>query len=178
MTTTLQIRVKRTAEREAALPSERLRELLSYNPETGDIRWRVRRNGSRGVGLVAGSHSKDGYIRIEIENRSFLAHRIAWALHHGRWPAAYLDHIDSKRDNNAIHNLREATATENRRYRASRNSTGFRGVSRSGKRFLASITVDGRTIRLGTYRLPEVAAEVYAQAARQYFGEFARIEED
>ncbi|NBJ09328.1 HNH endonuclease [Microvirga arsenatis] len=178
MTTPLQARAQRTAEREAALPPERLRELLTYDPGTGDIRWAVRRSGSRGIGSIAGHTSKDGYIRIEINDRSFLAHRVAWALYHGVWPPAYLDHLNGNRSDNRIANLRSATATENRRYRASRNSTGFRGVSRSGNRFAASITVDGRTIHLGSYRLPEVAAEVYAQAARQHFGEFARPDED
>lgn len=178
MTTALQARAQRTAEREAALPPERLRELLTYDCETGDIKWKVRRSGSRGIGAIAGHACQDGYVRIEIENRSYLAHRVAWAIHFGRWPAAYLDHIDGKRDNNAIHNLREATATENRRYRASRNSTGFRGVSRRGKRFVASITVDGRTIHLGSFRLAEAAYEEYCHAARRYFGEFARLEED
>jgi len=42
MTTTLQARAQRTAEREGALPPARLRQLLSYNPETGDIEWKVR----------------------------------------------------------------------------------------------------------------------------------------
>ena len=179
MTTTRQERTRRTAEREAALPPERLRELLSYNHETGDITWKVRRSGSRGIGSIAGHLSRDGYIRIEIENRSFLGHRVAWALFYGRWPAAYLDHINGKRDNNAIRNLREATATENRRYRTFRpNATGYRGVYRVGQRFAAKITVNGRSIHLGHFRLPEVAFAAYCQAACQHFGEFAKIEED
>ena len=174
--TTLQARAQRTAEREAGLPPERLRELLSYDPETGDIKWRVPRKGSRGVGSIAGHASRDGYVRIEIEGRSYLAHRVAWAIHYGQWPTAYLDHIDGNRGNNAIHNLREATRAQNSRNRRYRpNAVGYRGVRRSGNRFAASVSVDGRIIHLGCYRLAEVAAAVYEQAARQHFREFAPL---
>jgi hypothetical protein len=104
---------------------------------------------------------------------------MAFAIHHGRWPQNYIDHIDGHGDNNVATYLREASVVESQRNRSRHsNSFGYRGVRRSGNRYTASITVNRQAIRLGTFCLAEVAAEVYAQATRQHFREFARIEED
>jgi hypothetical protein len=176
MTTTTKAQL--TAEKQAALTAEQAPELLDYDPASGLLRWKVRR-GSMGVGSVAGNKGADGYVRVRVAGRDYLAHRLCWLIFHGRWPAHLLDHVDGRRDHNAIRNLREATVLDSQRNRRYRNSTGYRGVRQHGRRFVASITIEGRWTYLGTYRLPEVAHEVYLQVARQHFGQFAnRLDED
>jgi hypothetical protein len=132
-----------------------------------------------GAGAIAGNPGADGYMRVGVDGRCYLAHRLAWLLCHGRWPAHLIDHANGDRSDNRLGNLREARLVDSQRNRRHRNSTGYRGVRQHGRRFVAAITIKGRWIYLGSYRLPEVAHEAYCQAARQAFGEFAnRIDED
>lgn len=77
-----------------------------YNPETGAI-IRDDRKGSRG------SYDKDGYLIIKIKGRQFKAHRLAWFLFYGQWPRSELDHINRRRSDNRICNLREVTRLQN-----------------------------------------------------------------
>lgn len=55
---------------------------------------------------------------------------------------------------------------------AANNSSGVRGVSwhKGIRRYLARITVKGRTITLGSFNTLEAAAKTRAEAAEKYFG--------
>ena len=48
---------------------------------------------------------------------------------------------------------------------SSRNTSGYTGVSKSGKRFTAEIRIDGKTHYHGTFDTPKEAAEAYDLAA-------------
>jgi hypothetical protein len=165
------------------LTAERLRALLSYDPETGVFTRRVGRSGGRGrakAGQVAGfvrDRSK-GYICICLDCRPYRAHRLAWLYMTGAWPTAQIDHIDGVRDNNRFANLREASNAENgwngRRHKDS--TSGFKGVTRAGTAWKAQIKVSGLFIYLGRFKTPEAAHAAYVAAAQEHFGEFARSE--
>ncbi len=88
-----------------------------------------------------------------------------------------IDHKDGDGLNNRRSNLRPATNAENGRNRSiqKNNTSGFNGVHKSGKAWVASIRVDGRRINLGRFAAPELASAAYNDAAKMYFGEFARI---
>src|SRR5262249_41749362 len=53
-------------------------------------------------------------------------------------------------------------------------ASGFKGVSRHGSRWRARIQVNGKKISLGTFASPEAAAQAYDEAAKRYYGEFAK----
>lgn len=118
----------------------------------------------------------DGYPVTTIDGRGV-------ALHHliaGRPPAGkQTDHEDLDILNNRRRNLRHATKAQNVRNVKCRShsTTGLKGV-RFDKRYgtwQARITVSRRPIHLGTYSTKEDAARVYDDAAREHFGEFARL---
>ena len=113
-------------------PVEKLREVLDYNPETGDITYKVSR-GSVKAGKVAGYLDAEGYLKIRFDKKTYQAHRIAYTLHHGTpvKPTEIIDHRDGNKSNNRIVNLRIATASTNcynRVETATRSNTGVRGV--------------------------------------------------
>ena len=99
-------------------PIEMLRSLFDYNPETGNIVWKVNR-GNKKVGDRAGVVNNRGYRQIVCCKVAYLAHRMAWALHYGEDPGPHeMDHIDRDRLNNRVTNLRKVTRGENSNNRA------------------------------------------------------------
>lgn len=90
------------------LPTQaRLRELLTYCQESGQLLWRVTRGPSSKAGTVAGCpREKDGPWMITIDGRAFQAHAVVWKLLKGRRPPGPLLHINGQRDDNRIENLR------------------------------------------------------------------------
>jgi hypothetical protein len=93
-------------------PLARLNELLTYDPQEGVLRWKVRHN-NRAAGMVAGSPTSDGYLHIKIDGVKYKAHRIAYYMGTGIDPQAHqIDHCpDPTRTNNRLANLRLAMGT-------------------------------------------------------------------
>jgi hypothetical protein len=163
-----------------SLTTERLREVLAYNPETGILTWIKKTSPSVRIqiGNVAGSPNVRGYPQISIDGVLYGAHRLAFLFMLGRWPVDQVDHINLIRDDNRWRNLREATRAENRRnIRTLRNNTsGFKGVSKQTHGgWQARITIDGHLKHLGTFVSPEEAHTAYYRAATKHFGKFARM---
>lgn len=153
-----------------------LREIFKYDPETGVITFKVRR-GKKRPGDIAGSRKADGRIEINFSGRFVRAHRLAWALHYGEWPDAWIDHINCNVSDNRITNLRAATPGQNNRNRSMRsdNKTGFKGVSKCRGRYRADIQMPHGPKRfLGHFSSAEDAHQAYCAAADQLYGEFAR----
>jgi hypothetical protein len=57
------------------LTAELLREILTYNPKTGIFRWKADRSARIRAGAVAGTITKTGYRRINIDGTQYPAHR-------------------------------------------------------------------------------------------------------
>ena len=87
-----------------------------------------------------------------------------------------VDHIDGDGLNNRRANIRLCTPNLNQANRAveRRNRIGAKGVSisRTGRRFKASITPNGKKIHLGSFATKQEAAAAYKGAARVLWGNF------
>ena len=158
---------------EALLTLERVKEILTYEPETGVFRWRIARGSNAPAGAVAGSYATSGHWLIRIDGRNYRAHRVAWLYFYGQWPKNYIDHINGVRDDNRISNLRDVTRSvnqQNLRTAQSNSSTGLLGVraKRAKRVFDASIKVGPERIFLGSFKTAEEAHAVYLEAKRKY----------
>jgi len=157
----------------------RLKELLSYDPETGVFTWIAHRKNALGIGAIAGSLHKTGYRQIKIDYVLHKAHRLAWLYMYGEMPTLSLDHIDCDKANNRISNLREATKNQNGYNQPAQrsNTTGYKGVTKvkGSDRWVAQIRDNGKPVKLGWFKSPEDAYEAYKIAAVKFHGEFARI---
>lgn len=148
--------------------AERLRELLKYDPETGQIAWRKGRKG-RAAGTPAGGKTWHGYRRIGVDGCRLLEHVLIWIYMTGAPPIGDIDHVNGARDDNRWANLRQATRSENnqnQRKARTDNAAGLLGVSPNRSRWSASISVDRRKRHLGTFDTPELAHAAYLEAKR------------
>ena len=104
---------------------ERLRQLLSYNPKTGNLAWRVRRARTVKTDLLAGtidgdprfdengvkidySHQggprRSGHVLVTLYGQKIPAQRLAWFMTYGKWPAERLVCKDGDPENLCIDN--------------------------------------------------------------------------
>ncbi|WP_343545703.1 HNH endonuclease [Sphingomonas paucimobilis] len=171
--------------KEAAISAERAREILSYDPETGIITWKLRdKQGKRNNvfnaqygGKQAGKPNVTGYGSIKLDGYDCASHRVAFLLHYGRWPTADIDHKDGDKSNNRIANLREATRAENNlnRSRYKRNKSGRAGVvERAPGKWDAQISRSGKSYRLGRFDTFEAACAARDAAEADLFGAWSR----
>lgn len=162
--------------RKCKLPAlDEISAYLRYEPDTGRI-IRTATRGSYKAGTTIGYiHTRTGYIHFWVGKQSHLAHRIAWLLMTGSWPAQMIDHINGNRSDNRWCNLRAATNQQNTWNSKGRNSkSGIKGVFQEYHRFRAMIRLNGRSVHLGAFATKEEASAAYMKAAREAFGEFAR----
>lgn len=158
------------------LTAERLREVIIYNPDTGEFRWRISRPGCS-AGRLAGTIKPEGYRQIEIDGRLYRGARLAVLYMTGEWPPAgkLVDHRNGVRDNDRWKNLRIATYSQNARNRRATTASGRVGVyPAKGGRWTAAIWLDGRNRNLGTHESMSAAAAVREAAERRYFGDYSR----
>jgi hypothetical protein len=161
-----------------------LQEILNYNRETGVFVWKHRYDvpkqwNTKFAGNIAGHISLNGYVFISVNDKKYLAHRLAWVFAYGEWPSLEIDHIDGNPENNRIKNLRLATRLENGRNRKIQNSnkSGITGVcwDKENKRWKAYIWYNGKNKNLGLFFNIEDAIIERRKYESLYFDEFRRV---
>lgn len=132
------------------LSIDTLHSLLICDPNTGALTWRTRgpewfkdgrdsaaKNAAKwnarfaGKPAICSRFGSHGYLDGAILGVGVLAHRVVWAMTHGRWPVG-VDHINGDRTDNRPANLREADQAANMKNTKVRSDspTGAAGVWR------------------------------------------------
>lgn len=150
-------------------PIEVLREVLTYNPHTGELTWT--NNATRHRGNPSGSIDAFGYRRVKINGVKYLAHRIAYALHHGCDPyPMQIDHKNRNRTDNRACNLRLATASENSTNREKYDSGTHIRTAALMKPVIINYpdggTITARSRTLAAYILGRGRADIHRAIAR------------
>lgn len=164
-----------------ASPSLRsLRDALRYDEETGKLYWRQRPDRSNQWNSRYAEReaftatARNGYKVGRLEGQNFYAHRIAYAIWHGEHPSADVDHVNGRRDDNRIANLRSVSRSVNQRNKKWRTNgcSGAVGVHWRAdlKKWVASIGVNKKTLYLGAFRekAKAIAARQNAEAANGF----------
>ncbi len=119
----------------------------------------------------------NGYVTTRKDGRLQMMHRLINQTPKGM----ETDHINNIRLDNRKCNLRTCTRTQNAQHNSKSSTIGltrYKGVNRVRKLmkwvYRASLTVNQKNIYLGQFESAEHAAEAYDNAARAYFGEFAK----
>ncbi|HBT3802613.1 TPA: hypothetical protein MBI04_003565 [Klebsiella pneumoniae] len=146
---------------------------VDYIPETGALMWNENAYSTVKGKRADSPTTKDGYSRFGGEN--YNAHRFIWWLHYGDIPEGMeIDHINGKRDDNRIENLRLATRAENNiNVRGRGTRSGARNVRLTATgRYQVQIGYMGKNHTFGTYDTVEEASAIAEQKRRELHGEF------
>jgi len=137
------------------LTQKRLKEVLKYDPETGEFTWIDVTNWSIKIGSIAGSRSHSGYRDVRIDGVKYRAHRVAFLYMDGYLPENRVDHVNRLKDDNRFDNLREVSVQCNSRnckvmYT---NTSGVTGVNwdKERRKWSAEIRVHPKNIKLGRF---------------------------
>ena len=179
------------------LPSkERLDSLLSYNPESGELRWKGREFDSLDhdgnfVGLgskrwnaifkgkEAGSRRPGFYRKVTIDGSAYMAHRLIWKIVHNEEPIS-IDHINGDIHDNRISNLRSVEMPVNLRNKSlyENNKSGFPGVEFHNRDlvWVAKIGAGNKQIHLGTFPTKDeaIACRIGAEVVLAYHANHGR----
>ena len=160
------------------LTLERLRELFSYDPETGVFTRLITTSRKS----LAGDETRGTYMAssrrrsIYIDGRNYYSYRLAWVHFYGVWPKNLIDHINGNSDDNRIINLRDVDSSINlqNRNQKSGNQSGFLGVhyDKERKTYCAQIELNRnkfnqiRRMKRG-FATPELAFQQYLEWKRE-----------
>ncbi len=135
------------------LTQKRLKELLKYDPKTGIFIWRVDRRGGATKGDKAGNLNSWGYLRVTVDGKEYKISRLAFLYVKGYFPEYFVDHKYGDRIDNRWKMIRHTTNScnsQNSKIRSD-NTSGFKGVYKSGTKWSAGIKIKGEKIGLGRY---------------------------
>ncbi len=164
-----------------------LKQWIHYNPDTG-VFTRLKVLSPKRQALVGKpmlNRPKRGYVRIQIEGRTYPAHRLAWLYITGAWPKDTIDHINREPFDNRWCNLREATliqqlgnipVPDHKTHGRHGKKSGVRGVYwRGGSPVDTKWIAHLKNRHLGAFDTIDEAKAAYTVAAKAKWGEFVHI---
>lgn len=138
------------------LTQETVRHLFSYDAETGDFAWRVKKAICVKVGKPLNGCNTHGYKTVKIDGKTYLIHRLIWLYVYGHLPNGDIDHKNRIRGDNRLCNLRDVSTSDNCQNIGvpKHNKSGHIGVSwlKSHKCWTVYIKVDKKNKWLGYFK--------------------------
>ena len=157
-----------------AFPTQQ--ELLSlFDYRDGVLYWKeTGRSNQRDLSKPAGYVCKTlGYACVKVKGVLYRSHRLIWCMFHGYEPSE-IDHINRKKADNRIENLREVSRSENNYNHPvhARSTSGVKGVSWNKQRnnWRVYVALDNKTLHIGSFKDFELACLVAAEARDKYHG--------
>ena len=80
----------------------KLHELFSYDAQTGDFAWRIKKGRNVKVGQPLNGTNGHGYKAVKIDGKSYLVHRLIWLYVYGNLPKLDIDHKNKIRNYNRL----------------------------------------------------------------------------
>lgn len=162
------------AEQDSTLTKEYLQSIFDY--KDGNLYWKENQYRNKVKGKIAGSITSNNYIRIALNKKHYLGHRLIFLFHHGYLPEK-IDHKDNNTLNNKIENLRAATIEQNG-YNckiSKRNTSGYKNVfwNKYRKKWQVILQINKKQKYFGLYFDKEVANFVAETMRYKYHKEFA-----
>jgi len=141
------------------------------------------RTGNHWKTMKTTENGSTGYFQVSLRSNgktTYYLHELIFSTFVSGQPTQKgltIDHKDHDKSNNTKENLRVATKTENQANKpiSKRNTSGFKGVTKSGNKWYAQISIGSKETYLGTFELAEDAAMAYNDAALTHFGSFALL---
>lgn len=146
-----------------SLTTDVLHELFEY--KEGKLYRKTKQGNAFGAGTVCGYKTEKGYLRTEINNKSYYVHRIIYQMFYGHVPRnLQIDHKNGKKEDNRIDNLRVVTNDENQW-----NKHYHKGYcKRENGTFRVEIRVNNKRLSIGCFKTEEEAASAYKEAKEKY----------
>ena len=119
--------------------------------------------------------SDDGYAKGIVDNNDVRMHIFIMAKKHKNLDR--VDHINHNRLDNRMSNLRSVSAKINNHNRKKKKgcSSEYIGVYKTGSKWGACITINGKTKNLGSFEVEKEAAQAYNNEAKNEFKEYANL---
>lgn len=154
-------------------PSQKtLKQYFTYHVD-GYLTWKKLPSNRVKLGKRAGCpDGSNGYEVIRLFNRLYVSHRLIWIYHHGAIPAGLeIDHINRRRTDNKISNLRAVSRSLNRRNvtPGKRNKSGTVGVFETSSGYwVAQIKHNSQTLHLGHFKNKKEAINIRKEEEIKY----------
>lgn len=142
----------------------KLKEWLTYDPNSGIFIWNKDTHGKVKKGDIAGHLNGFGYITIKLLQINYRAHRLAFLYMTGHWPEMEVDHINQNKADNRWCNLRDVNRSTNCSNKSvqKNNQLGEKNISmdRATGRYWVSITRQGIRKNIGGFMTSKEAIKV------------------
>lgn len=152
------------------LTQAELKEILDYNPQTGEFKWKINTSSNKIKKDSRAGHIESffSYCRITIDYKIYQAHRLAWLYVYGKWPKI-IDHINGNTLDNKIHNLRSVSQRENSINTIKHRNGHLAGTyfRKDKNKWQARISISGKIKYIGIYSTQQEAHEAYLKKLKE-----------
>ena len=91
------------------ITQEELKDILLYEPYTGNFYWKIHARKDILIGQKAGTINSNGRVIITYKSKKYQAHRLAWLYMMGTFPKSAIDHLNRNPLDNRWGNLRDVS---------------------------------------------------------------------